>query len=175
MEGFSKFHKLYSARQLHCRDAENVEAKFPLGGSIRPSDSEGIGPDKREGANVGTGTLVYRLTSRLQSSVGGRWASDLRSWLEKEASAEGHCTYLEFQRGNFLIENPSQQEVEAQMRATSGGSQREPRERPCPQEGRLSSPGCCCCVRLLLRSGTMNFTSSDQQWSQSSQEMNVQK
>ena len=66
MEGFSKFHKLYSACQLHCRDTENMEAKFPLGGSIRPSDSEGIAPEKREGAIVGNETLVYRPTLRLQ-------------------------------------------------------------------------------------------------------------
>ena len=32
-----------------------------------------------------------------------------------------------------------------------------------PKERPLSSPGCCHCVLLLLRRGTMNFTSSDQQ------------
>lgn len=70
MEGFSKFHKLYSTCQLHCRDMENMEAKFPSGGSIRPSDGERSGREKRKGANVGTEAFMYRLTSRLKTSVG---------------------------------------------------------------------------------------------------------
>lgn len=48
--------------------------KVPIGGSIKPSDGEGA-VERRERANAGIETLVFRLTSGVQTSGGNGRAS----------------------------------------------------------------------------------------------------
>lgn len=48
--------------------------KVPIGGSIKPSDGEGA-VERRERANAGTETLVFRLTSGVQTPGGSGRAS----------------------------------------------------------------------------------------------------